>query len=150
MSQKNAKTFDTDDAAPLGSARLTSAIISHHRIRRKGPRSDLALLRRSLPKYRRALPDVSPGESGDFASENNISSEPHISNSLSKSMPDLAGSNSKVNGISIFASNIQCLHAKLIELTYHLEVYPPHVVLLQETLLNPTTEDVQVPGYTKV
>ena len=104
MSQNNAKTFDTDDAAPLGSARLPSAIIGHHRIRRRGPRSDLALLRRSLPKYRRALPGASPGESGDFASENNIPLEPHISNSLSKCMPDLAGSNCKVNGISIFPS----------------------------------------------
>ena len=91
MSQNNAKTFENDDAAPLGSARLPSAIIGHHRIRRRGPRSDLALLRRSLPKYRRALPDASPDESGDHISENNIPHESHTRNSLSKCVPDLAG-----------------------------------------------------------
>ena len=34
------------------------------RLRRRGPRSQIALLRRSLPKRCRALPGAAPGESG--------------------------------------------------------------------------------------
>ena len=65
-------------------------------------------------------------------------------------MPDLAGSNSNVNGVSIFSINIQCLLAKLAELIYHLKVHRPHVVLIQETWLDPTTKDVQIAGYVEV
>ena len=150
MSQSHVSELVIDDAAPLGSARQTSAISGCHRIRRRGPRSDLATLRRSVPKYRRTLPDISPGESGDVISEINIQNESQCNNSFSKSTPDLAGSNSKMNGISILSINIQCLAAKLAELIYHLEMHRPHVVLIQETWLDATTKDVQIAGYSEV
>ena len=67
-----------------------------------------------------------------------------------KNTPDLAGSNSKMNGISILSINIQCLAAKLAELIYHLEMHRPHVVLIQETWLDATTKDVQIAGYSEV
>ena len=108
-----------DDAAPLGSARQTSAIFRDHRIRRRGPRFVLATLRRSVPKCRRALPDISPDESAEFISDIDLHFESQC-NTLHKCMPNLAGSNSNVNGVSIFSIDIQYLLAKLAELTYHL------------------------------
>ena len=54
------------DVAPFESARPHSAMfIRGIRLRRRGPRFNLALIRRSVPKHRRALPSMSPGESGD-------------------------------------------------------------------------------------
>ena len=90
LSHCHANAFVIDDAAPLGSARQTSMIFRDHRIRRRGPRSVLAMLRRSVLKCRRTLPDISPGESGEFISEIDIHNESQC-NTLHKCMPDLAG-----------------------------------------------------------
>ena len=57
------------DAAPLESVRQPPIMLNGKRLRRRGPRSKLAVLRRSLPKHCRTLPDMSPGESGDVISE---------------------------------------------------------------------------------
>ena len=60
-------TFSTtiDGAAPLGSARPLPALSSPvgRRLRRRGPRSQIANLRRSVPKHRRSLPEAGLGES---------------------------------------------------------------------------------------
>ena len=63
-----------NDAAPLGQERRTPAT---RRLRRRGPRSQLALLRRSVPKERRKLPDISPGEVGDPMSDDLIINKSH-------------------------------------------------------------------------
>ena len=114
-----------DGGAPLGSVRQDSAI-SFSRRRRRGPRSELASLRRSSPKYCRALPDISLGESGDILSEINDSSQPHSNNNiLQKSTPNIAVPNSNMEVISIFTINIQCLLARTDELTWFLHEHRP-------------------------
>ena len=58
------------------------------RSRRRGPRSQLALLRRSVPKHRRTLPDTCPGESRHSVSEpidENASSQGNVL----PNMPDI-------------------------------------------------------------
>ena len=79
---------------PLSSARLHPAMhFRGDRLRRRGPRSKLALLRRSVPKHRRALPGMAPGESGDAMPVNvtNMSqwSDNHTHNS-SRCMPQVS------------------------------------------------------------
>ena len=63
-------------AAPLGSARQLPAVfgVGSRRLRRRGPRSQLSNLRRSVPRHRRTLPDMRPGESGLLVSESIFSS----------------------------------------------------------------------------
>ena len=39
-------------------------VVCARRLRRRGPRSQLALVRRSVPRHRRTLPGMCPGESG--------------------------------------------------------------------------------------
>jgi len=56
-------------------------------------------------------------------------------------------SNSCQNGIDVYSVNIQSLKAHLAELIFQLEQYKPHIVLLQETWLDSSTEEVQIPGY---
>ena len=43
--------------------------------------------------------------------------------------------------------NIQCLCARLAELSHHLDMYRPHVVCIQETWLDKSIKDPIVPGY---
>ena len=61
-------------------------------------------------------------------------------------------SNSCREGILVYNVNIQCLKAvgKLETLEYHLGVHRPHIVLLQETWLDATTEHIKVKGYNVV
>jgi len=47
----------------------------------------------------------------------------------------------------IYQINIRCLFAHLVELCYFLDLYKPHVVLIQETWLNSSVESVKVPNY---
>ena len=56
-----------DSAAPFGCVRQASVLLRERmrRLRRRGPRGKIALVRRSVPKHHRALPGMSPGESGD-------------------------------------------------------------------------------------
>ena len=51
------------------------------------------------------------------------------------------------NGICIYLVNIQCLLARLAELSFQLETNQPHVVCIQETWLDETTKDINIPGY---
>ena len=68
----------TGDAAPLESERQPPTMLSGKRLRRRGPRSKLAVLRRFLPKHCRTLPDMSPGESGDLISEPFFEDQSHV------------------------------------------------------------------------
>ena len=74
-------------AAPLGSARQLPVVLSFgsRRLRRRGPRSQLSNLRRSVPRHRRTLPDTRPGESGLFVSESIFSSVPRPTQLTNKS-----------------------------------------------------------------
>ena len=136
MSQFDEMTNLLDSAAPSGCARQAFAIRERtHRLRRRGPRSQHANLRRSVPKHRRALPGMSPGETGDSVPVPNRIHKP------------LACDNVSRNDVSIYSLNVQCLLAHLTELAFHLELYTPHVLLLQETWLNQSHEDVVIEGY---
>ena len=81
-----------------------------------------------------------------------ICGQPQVNNNniLQKSMPDLAGSYSSVGSVSIFSINIQCLLAHIDELICQLNVHRPHIVFLQETWLDPTTENISIPGDKQV
>ena len=46
--------------------------------------------------------------------------------------------------------NIRCLGAHLDELQFHLSQHSPHVVLLQETWLDKSTEEVRIHNYMTV
>ena len=109
------ESLHLNDAAPLGQERRTPAT---RRLRRRGPRSQLALLRRSVPKERRKLSDISPGEAGDPMSDDLIINKPHA----------------QINKIDVFiySLNIRCLLAHLDELTSFLNDHRPHIVFLQE------------------
>ena len=50
------------------------------------------------------------------------------------------------NGLLIFLI-IQCLLARIPELCHHLEEHRPHIVCIQETWLDKTCIDVNIPGY---
>ena len=49
--------------------------------------------------------------------------------------------------ILIYSLNVQSLRAKKAELEYHLSQICPHIVLLQETWLDASTEDFCIEGY---
>jgi len=146
-----------DGAAPLERARQSPVLAgSGKRLRRRGPRSKLALLRRSAPKQHRTLPGTSPGESGDTVSDTSIIRKPQdVSNGkpdiISKCTPKQNVFNSSNLGeVSVYTVNIQCLLARLQELNFQLEMHRPHVVLIQETWLDDTTEAVTIPNYNVV
>ena len=137
-----------DCAAPLRSERLPLAMPDYHirRMRRRGPRSQSALLRRALPPRCKALPGTCHGKSGHSVPDFNcINSSPKINSNILE--------NEKIDQIlcddqiSIYLINIQCLLARLPELNCHLEEYRPHIVCIQETWLDESTEDIKIPGY---
>ena len=55
--------------------------------------------------------------------------------------------NSHSHPLLILNINIRCLHSKITELCYHLERLQPHILLLQETWLDSSIEDIVIPGY---
>jgi len=94
---------------------------------------------------------MSPGESGDEMSvtRNGNESQNRINipvNCTTKFEMKIECS----GGVRIFTINIQCINAHLDELIVQLNVHRPHVVLIQETWLDKTTEYVNVTGYTLV
>ena len=75
-------SFGLDSAAPSECVRLHPACFQFvsSRSRRRGPRSQVSLLRRSVPRHRRTLPDTCPGESGHLVSETFSQQSPqHVS-----------------------------------------------------------------------
>ena len=132
------------------------------RFHKRGRRSELAVLRRSLPKRCRTLPGVVPGETGTSMPDPVLNSNPHQSNIIhneSNSRCRHFGSSVGPNDVArdtkqrikqdllIYVQNIRCLKANLAELTHHLQQYQPHLVLLQETWLDASTEEVSITGY---
>ena len=123
-------------------------------MRRRGPRSQIAVIRRSVPKYRRTLPGMCPGESGHLIPDSIHSSLPSVAlhnnnidietNSLHDS--DASADNSP-KGVVVYSVNIRCLKSHLSELCFHLEEQKPHVVCIQETWLDKSTKEIEVPGY---
>ena len=142
-----------ESAAPHGCARQPLVMqVRGKRLRRRGPRTQHAILRRSVPKRHRTLPGMSPGQAGDVMPENNIrstSQRPSYDRDT-VCMSDAVASNSSRRCIYILSLNIQCLLAHLGELCCHLELHRPHLVFLQETWLDATVEEVSVSGYTQV
>ena len=48
---------------------------------------------------------------------------------------------------NIYSMNIKCVLAHLSELCHYVNLYAPHVVLIQESWLNASIENVNVPNY---
>ena len=137
MSQSRTITLnDESDAAPLGRERqnsmpsrpngLHSHVTSCHfsRRRRRGPRSQAALLRRSVPKH---------GVS--------------VAGTCGESQVDAAATTLPKEHFSIYCLNIRCLLSKLAELKIQIERLKPHLIIFQETWLDACIESVKVPGY---
>ena len=143
-----------NDAAPLGSVRLAPAlrIDGPRRQRRRGPRSQIALLRRSVPKHRRTLPVSCLGESRHIETESISSKKPHNFKNInfaSESVASVASACNLVHDVSIYSVNSQCLfaHMHFAELCFQLEVHSPHVVCVQETWLDDSIKQATIPGY---
>ena len=127
-------------AAPLlGSERASAATaedcdtcssLTGRRTRRRGPRSFLSCLRRSQQRCSGAPADMVTAKSVTSVSVKNVQS-----NSPS---------------LTIYCINIRCLLAHKGELEYQLGVYKSHIVLIQETWLNNSIENVQLLGYTLI
>ena len=127
------------------------------RLRRRGPRGLLALLRRSLPRRCRSLPGMSSGESGDTIPDTQLIHEsPNESCNQSSSVSSCTRrpriSRQSCEGISVLTVNIQSVNSAhhLAQLSHQLNLHRPHVVLIQETWLDKSTESVNIPGYTEV
>ena len=137
-----------NDAAPSGCARLPPALqsVRSRRFRRRGPRSQVACLHRSVPKHRRTLPGMCPGESGHIMPASNFS-PPSQRNNFQIREIHLADAASSPDGIFIYLINIQNLLARTAELFFRLEIHRPHVVCIQETWLDESHKEIDIPGY---
>jgi len=143
-----------NDAAPLGSVRLAPALLidGPRRQRRRGPRSQIALLRRSVPKHRRTLPVSCLGEFRHIETESISSKKPHNFKNInfsSESVASVASACNLVHDVFIYSVNSQCLfaHKHCAELCFQLEVHSPHAVCVQETWLDDSTKEATIPGY---
>ena len=124
------------DAAPLCVRTSPAVIDSGKRLRRRGPRSHLVFLRRSVAKSCRTLPGISLGESRDSIPVPclNLPCEAsNASSNLSKCMLENRDSNLCHKGIFVYNVNIRCILAHLTESEYHLDLHRPHVVMIQAT-----------------
>ena len=111
-----------NSAAPLECARQSPvALRCGKRLRRRGPRGRLALIRRSLPKRCRTLPGMSSGEAGDVIPDSIQNVESHDNSNTDREiyLSNLVASNSCGDGVHVFQINIQCLMAHLAELSFH-------------------------------
>ena len=143
MSRETSHVRSNDSAAPLSCARQHLATHSRGiRLRRRGPRSNLAILNRSVSKQRRALPGMSPGESGDTMPVNKMYCTPQkvVNNDNIFANSEVPASNSCHKGISVYSVNIRCLLVHKAELEFVLSVHTPHIVLIQEIWLDDSTE----------
>ena len=94
---------------------------------------------------------MSPGESGDTMLVN----ESFLPQDLRNTSQDKCTTriNSEIfsrDSIFIYNINIRCLLKNQTELEYHLEQHRPHIVTLQETWLDASTEHVDIKGYVVV
>ena len=99
-----------DSAALLGSARRSPAVLDPfpRRLRRRGPRSELAVLRRSMPKHRRSLPGTCLGEPRHLVPDLQPVDKSH-DESEGISSACFAAASKSLHGVSIFLVNVQCL-----------------------------------------
>ena len=95
----------------------------------------------------RALPDTVPGESGPLVSVLHDKPTPSSSSSLRTGHKHLEGDTEE---IVLYSINIRCVMANLAELCHHLEEHKPHIVFLQESRLDKSTEEIRVPGYREI
>ena len=165
----------TDECAAPPSARQIPAPVSRthgiaiQRWRRRGPRSLLARLRRSVPKRCRSLPGTPSGEFEGHVPDN-VSNLPHDEFSVSLPLPsefaatEIESNSDQINSLHdrriirprrdvnreelvIFMVNIQCLRARASELQYQLAKFKPYIVCIQETWLDVSTELFVIAGY---
>ena len=101
-----------------------------------------------MPKHRRSLPGTRSGESGRLVPDISICNRQQHRKASMPMKRDTEGINNSLHGISVYLVNIQCMLARLPELCHHLENEHPHVVCIQETWLDQSVKDVNVPGYT--
>ena len=94
------------------------------RRRRRGPRSQLAVLRRSFRSH------AAPADG--IRGESRVNASAPISQEIN---------------FSIYCLNIRCLLSKLAEIQFHIERLQPHVIVLQETWLDTSIESVNIPNY---
>ena len=98
------------------------------RLRRRGPRSQLSRLKRKIGKLGVTPPDEVSGEPETISSGRIAASQP--------------------NSLIIYSINIRCLLSKFAEFIVHIDQLQPHIIFVQESWLNATTEKVEIPGYT--
>ena len=110
-------------------------------MRRRGPRSHKAILRRSMPRRCRAPVDTTFGESEVDVSAPFVSPTPQLS-PIKSIRTDV-----DKEAVLIYSINIRCLLSHLAELKFHLNKHRPHIVLIQETWLNESIESVAIRGY---
>ena len=124
---------DVSGAAPHGSARTHAASNNMHigrgstRRRRRGPRSALACSRRKCRRLGGAPTDAAFGESRADASVpiNFVCSQSFV----------------------LYCINIRCVLSNLAELCLQVKELSPHIILLQETWLNASVEEIRIPNY---
>ena len=124
-----------DDAAPFWQARIHPEMhFPSRRLRRRGSRSELAKLHRSVPKHPRTLPGMSLGESRDILPVSPSIQKPYVVHEIPIK-----------KRIFTYSINIQCLlycrqeisivennlqETRLGELINHLNVHRPHIVFV--------------------
>jgi hypothetical protein len=131
------------------------SLVRGKRLRRRGPRSQIACLRRSVSKQHRTPPGISPGESGDLIPDISDVHTPCDNsnascNPFAKCMPRRPVRNTCREGILVYSVNIRCMLSNLQLLLNQLEQHRPHIVLIQETWLDKSVEKIAVVGYTEV
>ena len=97
-------------------------------MRKRGPRSALAESRRKSRRIGGASADATSGES-------EVNASVHIDY------------NSSQSDFLIYCINIRCLLSNFAELSHQVKELSPHVILLQETWLNASIEEVLLPNY---
>ena len=190
MSHVSECSESLDSAAPLSARLPLASFNSFHstselfaKRSHRGHRSQIALLRRSLPSRCKALAGTTPGESGvdvpvvspsilpqqsNNISNNISSSSENLENNISSSSENIENVQAESvvakvasrtsrpkeaasrKHIFIYCINIRCVLSHLGELIFHLGRLKPHIVLLQETWLDKSVEQIYVPGYVTV
>ena len=134
--------LEMSDAAPLlGEERRTAASSRKKRARRRGPRSLNALIIRQARRRR-----CEPKNSNSVFTRQS---------SCQRSSPENVGGESPTNlpfalhsqPLNILCINICSILSKLDQLCYVLRTLDIHLVAVQETWLDASTTEVDVPGY---
>jgi len=87
-----------------------------------------------------------PGEAGHVMPVSHFS-QPSQRDNFQIRETHLADAASSPDDVCIYLINIQCFLAHLAELSFQLEIHRPHVVCIQETWLDESHKEINVPGY---